>query len=283
MRNATSGRATTLDDGILSNLGFVCRVARRYAGLGVPIQDLTHDGVVGLVEARRRFEAGRGACFLTYASWWIRKRIAEAVQEGGRVVRIPDQRERELRRALEVERTLASELFAMPGAGDVSARLGRSADSVRRVLQLRRHVISLDDPIPDRGGLRLSDGLVDRGNASPEDRLIRAQALELLRRALPTLPERQRRVLSCRFGLDGGPALTLVMTGRRLGLSGERARQIEYDALERLRAAFGAKRTPSSRGHRGDAASRRRRVSSRTTAGRRSGAGRGTPPARRRA
>jgi RNA polymerase primary sigma factor len=234
VRPATASRES-FDDLIQSNMSFVAKVASEYRGMGMPFEDLLNEGNVGLVEAAYRFDAARGNKFVTYAVWWIRRSILRALAEHTRVVRLPEYQRKEIRRVRDAEQVLGRELGRRPDSTEISERLSRSVESVQRLMQSQMRELWIDAPIGHDRDHRLSDSLTDRLLPSPEDVVIREQAHLLVSRALALLAPREREVLRFRFGLDGAKGQSLSKVGKRLGLSGERVRQIENEAISRLR------------------------------------------------
>jgi len=232
-----------------ASLAFVVKAAKDYRGLGVPLEDLVNEGNLGLLEAARRFDAKRGTRFVTYAIWWIRKAMIQALEQQARVVRLPNYQIRGARDARAAEKELAGTLGRKPTRDEVAALLPGRAGTVLLRGGLQHHEVGLDDPGPasDRG--KLAKQLPDRGQSSAEDLLIHEQSLRLLLDAVEDLTTQQRRIVSDRFGLSGEPVLTLKTIGEDLGLSRERVRQIESEALSRLRRLLDGKkaRRPSLR------------------------------------
>ncbi len=241
VRPDTLGRGS-LDDLIHSNLSFVVKVASEYRGLGLPFEDLLNEGNVGLIEAAYRYDPTRGTKFVTYAVWWIRRAILRALAEHTRVVRLPEYQRKEIRRVREAEQILGSELGRRPDSTEISERLSRSVESVERLMQSQLRELWIDAPSGNDREHRLSDSLTDRLLPTPEDVVIREQALRLVGRALESLTPRERDVLRLRFGLDGSKGQSLSKVGKRLGLSGERVRQIETEAITRLRQMIRTRR-----------------------------------------
>ena len=202
-----------------SHIPFVIKLTKEYRTLGVPFEDLLHEGTLGLLQAARRFDEARGVRFTTYAAWWIRKFLLKAVKEQTRIVRIPDHHLRRIQAA------------RAEHARD-SQRLGREAD--RRPLASTPVEVSLTE---SRDGDRqtLADTLADHGRTDPEKHAVRIDMEQRLGNAVSRLSERTWRVLRDRFGLERNRALTLKEIGEREGISRERARQIEMDALRQLR------------------------------------------------
>jgi RNA polymerase primary sigma factor len=185
---------------VLANLPFVIHVAKEFRGRGVPFEDLLSEGCVGLLKAIRRFDPATGTRFMTYASFWVRKAIFQALVDQSRTVRVP-------RYAREQGRMAPREL-------------------------------RIDAEVPGFGEVTFAERLADRSRPGPAESLISRQERRRLRGHILALPHREQAVIASRFGLLGEPALTLNEVGRRLGISRERVRQIEVAALKRLRSGF---------------------------------------------
>lgn len=237
-----------------SNLPFVVRVASDYSRLGVPFEDLLNEGNLGLIEAARRFDPSRGTRFITYACWWVRKAMLASVARHLTLVHLPLYQLRRRRHLRDAERALAQSLGRAPGSAEVGESLGEGPEPgggrPRRVCEM-----SLDAPAGEDAESLVGDFLPDAGAESAEEALLRGEAGQLLRRALRCLGARERAVLVLRYGLGDGRTRTLRQVGSALGLSGERVRQIEREALRRIRrhlAASGRRRAaPSAARRRG--------------------------------
>lgn len=220
---------------VTESIGYVPSVARRFVGHGLEIDELVAAGNLGLVQAALRFEPDRQVRFLTYADWWIRKAIVEAVELLSGPVRLPRYQYERLRR---LRRSQASWL-ARRGREPTSAEMAREQDmtpeAVDRLRSLTTRSTSLDDPSGRSDARPLHEVLFDPDQLTPQFRAIERDLCERLLRLVATLPPQEERVILLRFGLAGDPPGTLRKVGARLEMSRERVRQIEHRALLRLR------------------------------------------------
>jgi len=225
-----------------THLPFVVRLARDHRGMGIPVEDLVHDGVLGLIEAARRFDPDRGNRFLTFASWWIRKALLGALARGTGVVPVPSYQRRRMAEIREAESELHRALGRRPRAEEVSARLGRSVERVHRTLRRQRREVRIDHPTGSGDDRPLVERLSRGHEDSPEADLLRGELDRSLRSELDRLGRREREVLSWRFGLDGEPPRSLQEISLRIGVSRERVRQIELEARGKLRKRLARRR-----------------------------------------
>jgi len=253
------GRKAALDELIESNLSFVVKVASEYRNLGLPFEDLLNEGNIGLIEAAHRYDASKGTKFITYAIWWVRKSILKALSEHSNLVRVPNYQMKKVREIRDAENSLRRSLGRKPEREEISERLSKSVSKIDQVLQFSLREVSLDDKVGKERDTVISDFLVDRRFSSPEDDLIKREASGLVGEAMAHLTDQERTVVGYRFGLAGGPPLTLKEIGEKMGISRERVRQIECQAKGRLRKIFARSRVvkaPSKRPFSGRPAAR---------------------------
>jgi RNA polymerase primary sigma factor len=236
------GEKQALDQLVKANLRFVVSIAKQYANQGLSLEDLINEGNLGLIKAAHRFDEERGFKFISYAVWWIRQAMLQALAEHSRIVRLPLNRAGTLYRIGKVSRQLDQELGRSPSAEEIAARLKISTQEVQDTMVIANSHVSLDDPYSsEKDDTALVDYLTDDKAASPDEDTYAAALSDDLERALGTLSERERSILSMYFGLGGEEPMTLEDIGKRLRLTRERIRQIKEKAIQRLRHSTRAK------------------------------------------
>ena len=234
-RRIREGDETARSKLIQRNLRLVIPVAKKYRGMGLPFGDLIQEGNIGLMRAADKFDPEKGFRFSTYATWWIRQAVQRAVADKGRTIRVPVHMGEKIRKMARTYNELSAELEREPTDEEVAERLGWDVDRVKGVKSAIPDATSLNQPLSsDEGSSELGDLIEDERESGTVSEVVRALETSRLMEYVEQLPERERQVVKLRYGINGDEPTPLRETGRRLGLSPERVRQLESAALERL-------------------------------------------------
>lgn len=236
-KKVKSGDEAALEKLTKANLRFVVSVAKQYQNQGLSLNDLINEGNIGLIKAAKRFDVTRGFKFISYAVWWIRQSILQALAEQSRVVRLPLNKIGTLNKIGKVFSDLEQEFEREPSSDEIADMLDISAFEVTNTMQMSGRHVSMDEPMHDSENNTLMD-VIENEQQEPPDQDLLTESLKIeIQRALETLSAREAEVVKLYFGLDTDHPLTLEEIGERFNLTRERVRQIKEKAIRRLRHA----------------------------------------------
>lgn len=221
---------------VRANLRFVVTVAKQYLGQGLTLQDLINEGNIGLIKAGRRFDEQRGFKFISYAVWWVRQAILQAIADQARNVRLPQNRTAVLTKVLRARNRLQQRCSAQPLPEDIARETGLSLADVREALAVAQPELCLDEAVSEDDGRSYLEALEDDPDRGPELPLLERSRREDIDRVLGVLPGREAEILRLYYGMGRHESMTLEEIGARMGLTRERIRQLKERALSRLRA-----------------------------------------------
>lgn len=233
-----AGDENALDRLVKANLRFVVSVAKQYQNQGLTLPDLINEGNVGLIKAAKKFDETRGFKFISYAVWWIRQSILQALAEQARIVRLPLNQVGTINKIKKEYSRLEQDLQRVPSAAEIAESLDIPDNKIDSAFRMNLKTVSVDAPLPNEEGNCLLDVLSSSSNPEPDSLLIDESLSQEIQRSLSLLSDKEREILMLHFGIGIGYSLTLEEIGTKYGLTRERVRQIKEKALRRLRSSF---------------------------------------------
>lgn len=235
LREAMADGEAAQEHLVRANARLVISVAKKYIGRGVPFLDLIQEGNIGLIRATNKFEYKRGHKFSTYATWWIRQAVSRAVADQGRTIRVPVHMGDQLNRMRRVQLQLTQELGREPSIDELALGMETTPDKIEDLIEISRRPVSLETPIDEEGDSTFGDFVEDVTSPAPAEEVATHLLHEQLNESLNRLPAREAQILRLRYGLEDGRVYTLEEVGQTIGVTRERVRQLEAQALNRLR------------------------------------------------
>ncbi|MBR0122333.1 MAG: RNA polymerase sigma factor RpoD/SigA [Bacteroidales bacterium] len=233
-----AGDDKALERLVKANLRFVISVAKQYQNQGLSLPDLINEGNVGLIKAAKKFDETRGFKFISYAVWWIRQSILQALAEQSRIVRLPLNQVGTINKIKKEYSRLEQNLQRVPSAAEIADSLDIPDNKIDSAFRMNLKTVSVDAPLPNEEGNCLLDVLSSNSNPEPDSQLMDESLSQEIERSLSLLTEKEREILKLHFGIGIGYSLTLEEIGTKYGLTRERVRQIKEKALRRLRSSF---------------------------------------------
>ena len=235
------GEKTALEKLVKANLRFVVSVARNYQNQGLPLSDLINEGNLGLIRAAKRFDEKKNFKFISYAVWWIRQAILQALAEQSRIIKLPLNRVGTIHKIGKMQGKLEQQYRRMPNVEEIANELKITENDVKETIKIGNSHMSLDAPIQDGQDSKLIDVFVDANQEQPDYEVMERSLKAEVDKTLQTLTERERKVLKMYFGIGDETAHTLEEIGKRFSLTRERARQIKEKAIGRLKRSSRSK------------------------------------------